>query len=221
MNHWQETLKGVIFDMDGTLLNTLDDIVDSINDTLEAWSLPRKTTAQLLPFIGYGAKHLCRGATGLEDAAQIELFHSQYRQRTLTREDTKTEPYAGIEVVVYGLKSRGIKVGIYTNKPQAWTEKLAARYFRAKTFDAIVGVTEGGYLKPSPGGIFDMCRLWQIHPSEVVMVGDSPVDIETAHNAGCGGIACTWGFRPREALDSIGADALVDDAASLNTLLNR
>lgn len=212
------TLKGVIFDMDGTLLYTLDDIVDSINDTLLSWNLPVRTTQELLVYIGYGARHLCQGASGLE-GEKLDEFHRQYRQRALLRTDSKTRVYPGIEALVYALKAHGIKVGIYTNKPQPWTEKLAARYFKPDAFDAIVGVREGGWIKPEPGGIFDICAQWHVEVKNTVMVGDSPVDIETAHNAGIAGLGCTWGFRTRQQLESASADVLIDDAWALGRVL--
>ena len=211
-------IEGVFFDMDGTLLNTLDDICDSINETLTRWGLPNKSNETLLHYIGWGAKHLCKGATGFEDEAQLEAFHKEYRQTSLNRNDPKTVAYRGIPEVVSLLKASGKKVGIYTNKPQAWTEKLAAHYFGEKVFDGIYGVREGGALKPSPEGITLMCAEWGIDPAKTVMIGDSPVDIETAHNAGIIGIGCTWGFRSKSQLEAAGANYLVEDANALAQL---
>ena len=215
-----ENLEGVFFDMDGTLLNTLDDICGSINETLTRWGLPNKTNAELLRYIGYGAKHLCRGATGFEDEAKLDAFHREYRQNSLNRNDPQTVAYEGIPETVFRLKAKGVKVGIYTNKPQAWTEKLAARYFGCDVFDGIYGVREGGVLKPSAAGIEEMCATWGIEVSKTVMIGDSPVDIETAHHAGIPGIGCTWGFRSQAQLEEAGADFLAHDAAELMALLH-
>lgn len=215
-----KNIRGVFLDMDGTLLNTLDDICDAVNETLTHWGLENRTQAELIQFIGFGAKHLCRGATGFEDDARLEAFHQAYRQNALLRQDPKTEPYAGMPELVAHLRAKGVRVGIYTNKPQAWTEKLAARYFGENAFDGIYGVHAGGVLKPSAAGIVEMCGRWGIACRDTVMVGDSPVDIETAHLAGVPGIGCTWGFRPREALVAAGADFLVDSASELRALLD-
>lgn len=215
-----EDIKGVFFDMDGTLLNTLDDICGSINETLTAWGLPNKTTAELLRYIGYGAKHLCRGATGFEEGEKLDAFHKAYRQNSLNRNDPKTVAYEGIPETVARLKRKGVRVGIYTNKPQAWTEKLAARYFGTDVFDGIYGVHEGGVLKPSAVGIEEMCASWGIDISKTVMVGDSPVDIETAHHAGICGIGCTWGFRSEAQLVEAGADRIAHHAGELMALLH-
>ncbi len=216
-----DQIQAVFFDMDGTLLNTLDDICGSIRETLAEWGLPTRSNAELLPFIGYGARHLCQGATGLTDPERLEAFHRQYRAHSLNRDDPKTVAYSGIPEVVMALRERGLKVGICTNKPQAWTEKLAASYFAEGAFDAIYGVHDGGVIKPEPGGLLEMCAEFGISPQHAVMIGDSPVDVETGRNAGMHTLAVTWGFREKAQLVKADPDVMIDRVEDIINVIER
>ena len=207
-------IKGLIWDMDGTLLNTLDDIIGACNETLKAWGLPEKPKAEMTMYIGYGAKYLCHSSSGLE-GDDLMTFLKDYRARTLTRDDPKTQIYDGIAGILERTKRLGMRHGIYTNKPQFWCEKLAKKFFVEGIFDAIVGVEEGKVLKPKPDGIEQMCRAWGIEPQEVVMIGDTPVDWETAKNTGCLGVCVTWGFRTRDYLEKAGVSEIVETAEEL------
>lgn len=209
-----QTIKALIWDMDGTLLNTLDDIVGAVNATLRQWGLSEKPKEELLQFIGYGARHLCHGATGFE-GERLTHFLTEYRQMAIDRNDPETYIYPGIETLLRKSRQSGMKLGIYTNKPQKWCTKLANKFFGEGTFDAIYGTHEGGVLKPDPEGILWMCRQWEISPGEAVMIGDSPVDWETACNAHSLGICVSWGFRTRRVLEDAGAACIVDDSPSL------
>lgn len=208
------TIKALIWDMDGTLLNTLDDIVGAVNATLRQWGLSEKSKQALLPFIGYGARHLCHGATGFEGDL-LTQFLTEYRQMAIDRNDPETYIYPGIESLLHKSRHLGVKLGIYTNKPQKWCTKLANKFFGEGVFDAIYGTHEGGVLKPNPEGILWMCRQWEILPQDAVMIGDSPVDWETACNARSLGICVTWGFRTRRVLEEAGAECIVDDSSAL------
>ncbi len=212
-------IKGLIWDMDGTLLNTLDDIIGACNETLKAWGLPEKPKAEMTMYIGYGAKYLCHKSSGLE-GDDLMAFLREYRGRTLTRDDPQTKVYDGIEGILERTKRQGMKQGIYTNKPQFWCEKLAKKFFKPGTFDGIVGVEEGKVLKPKPDGIVQMCRAWGIGTDEVVMIGDTPVDWETAKNTGCLGVCVTWGFRSREYLENAGISEIVETADELERWVN-
>lgn len=207
-------IKGLIWDMDGTLLNTLDDIVGAVNATLCKWGLKEKSKAELLVYIGYGARHLCAGATGFE-GEKLTRFLSEYRQMAIDRNDPETTIYPGIVEILEKSREKGIKLGIYTNKPQKWCTKLAEKFFGTGVFDMIIGTTEGGILKPDPAGIVQMCKAWSVQSEEVVMIGDSPVDWETSVNAHCQAICVSWGFRTRAVLEAAGANRIVDDAKEL------
>lgn len=210
--------RALIWDMDGTLLNTLDDIIGACYDTLDAYGLPRPDRAAMIQLIGYGARHLCHGASGL-DGVMLDRFMKDYRARAMHRDDPKTRIYPGISETLQWARAKGLCLGIYTNKPQAWCEKLTEKFFGSGVFDKIIGTTAEGLLKPDPEGIWRMCRAWGIAPHEAVMIGDSPVDHETAVRAGCQHVCVTWGFRSRQVLEDAGAQILVDDHAALWALL--
>lgn len=207
-------IRALVWDMDGTLLNTLVDIMGACNEALAAHGLPTQPYETLIGLIGYGAEHLCHGASGLEGDA-LQEFMVDYRRRTMTRDDPQTTVYPGIEKVLKSAHECGLKLGIYTNKPEGWCTKLAMKFFGDGVFDAICGTTEEKILKPNPEGIFRMCKRWGISPAEVVMIGDSPVDYETSVRAGCQHIGVSWGFRSRVVLEKAGAKVIVDDAEAL------
>lgn len=202
-------IKGLIWDMDGTLLNTLDDIIGACNATLKAYGLEERSKSEMLSLIGYGARHLCQGASRLE-GERLEQFMKDYRARAVTQGDPTTHVYAGVSAYIAETRSRGIRHAIYTNKPQFWSQKLAVKFFPEGTFDYVLGTTEEGILKPDPEYIYRICRGWGFDLSEVVMIGDSPVDWEVAQRAGCGACCVSWGFRSRKVLEDAGATCICD-----------
>ena len=210
--------RALIWDMDGTLLNTLDDIIGACNDTLEAYGLPTLPKPEMLQLIGYGAHHLCQGASGLDGEA-LDRFQKDYRARAISRDDPKTYIYPGVAETLRWARAQGIYLGIYTNKPQAWCTKLADKFFGAGMFDTILGSTEEGLLKPDPEGIWRMCRGWGIEAESAVMIGDQTVDFETAERAGSQHVCVSWGFRARGVLEAAGARVIVDDFEALARVL--
>lgn len=210
--------RALIWDMDGTLLNSLDDIIGACNETLDAYGLPRLPKSRMIQLIGYGARHLCQGASGLEGET-LDRFMKDYRARAMGRDDPQTRAYPGIAETLSWARAQKIFLGIYTNKPQMWCTKLADKFFGAGMFDQIIGTTEEGLLKPDPEGIWRMCRAWGIEPHEAVMIGDSPVDYETSVRAGSQHLCVTWGFRARKVLEDAGASNLADDHEALWEML--
>ena len=211
-------LKAVIWDMDGTLLNTLEDISGALNQALRSWGLPEHSPYETLEGIGHGARYLCHWASGLE-GEELDRFAAEYRSNAVHLSEPKTQPYPGIIEVLRHLKECGIKLGIYTNKPQRWTEQLVDRFFGQSLFDCIIGTTPDGWLKPDAGGIAHMCERWHLSEHEVVMVGDSEVDWQTARNAGCRAICVSWGFGDVGKLRQQGA-MIVDSMQDLSKMLS-
>lgn len=210
--------KAVVWDMDGTLLDTLGDIRDSLNETLEAWGLSLVTEEQTLSYIGHGAKYLCQCASHLEGEA-LERFHEEYRCRSLARPDGKTCRYDGVLEIIDALNARGIRNGIYTNKPQKWCEKLADRFYGRNRFGCIVGSDERQILKPDSRGLEIVAEAFGIDMKDIVMIGDSDVDYETSKRAGCHGVSVSWGFRTRAFLRAHGAQTIVDTPMELRFVL--
>ena len=212
-----ENVRGVVWDMDGTLLDTLEDIAGALNMTLRAYGLPEHSPRETLDGIGHGARYLCAWGSGLEGEA-LDRFAKDYRANAIAQNNPNTRPFEGIVDLLAELKSRGVRLGIYTNKPQQWTEILIAQFFGESVFDMVIGTTAEGLLKPDPEGIYRMCRAWGLDISEVVMVGDSEVDAQTAINAGCGCVCMTWGFGRMDVIRGLGVQ-MADDAGELGRLL--
>jgi phosphoglycolate phosphatase len=210
-------IRGVIWDMDGTLLNTLDDITAALNITLRKYGLPEHQPHETLEGIGHGSRYLCEWGSGLH-GSDLDKFTAEYRSNAVNLAQPQTRPFEGIVDLLHDLRNRGMRMGIYTNKPQLWTEKLVHRHLGDTLFDMVIGTTAEGLLKPDPEGIFRMCRAWHLDIHEVVMIGDSEVDAETANNAGCPCICMAYGFGRMDMLRRMGVQ-IVSDAEALKALL--
>ena len=200
-----EKIKFVFFDMDGTLLDTLEDLHGALNHTLEEMGYPLKTLEETRNYVGNGI--FCLVERGLPESAKhlakegSERFKKYYRAHLTVN----TRPYEGIEELIEALEERGIKMGIVSNKSQQPLEELAEYFFRGKA-SVTVGYTDGLPAKPAPDGADKGNSLY---------VGDSAVDVETARNAGVKGVFCAWGFAGRERLEKAGARPIIDSPLEL------
>ncbi len=195
----------VIFDLDGTLLDTLKDLTDSLNVVLERYHLPVHTEDEVRRFVGNGIPKL------IERAIPDGTGHPQYRE---ILQDFKeyygehcmdaTEPYPGIPALLGWLKKEGYKTAIVSNKADFAVKKLKQVYFRDQILTAI-GEREGIRKKPAPDTVLQALKELEVSPERAVYIGDSDVDVETALNSGMDGIAVSWGFRSREFLIEHGA----------------
>ena len=206
-------IRGVIWDMDGTLLNTLDDITAALNKTLRKYGLPEHLPHETLDGIGHGSRYLCEWGSGLQ-GSELDTFTTEYRANAVNLENPQTRPFDGMVDLLHDFRNRGMQMGIYTNKPQLWTEQLVHRHLGDDLFDMVIGTTPDGLLKPDPEGIFRMCRAWHLEVHEVVMIGDSEVDAETANRAGCPCICMAYGFGKLDVLRRMG----IPIAADVNAL---
>lgn len=212
----------VVFDLDGTLLDTTVDLALAVNHALEAFGLPRRPEADIIAFTGNGIVRLVERSvpegTSHELWQQVfDEFKAWYGDHALDH----TEPYAGIRECVAALREAGVPCAVVSNKADfAVQEIIAARM--PGCFDAVMGECEdrGIRKKPAPDMVWaalDRMDVGRAHP--FVYVGDSEVDLQTAKNLGCPCIACTWGFRDREWLVSQGAKSLVDTPKELGCVL--
>ena len=213
-----QNYRAVVWDMDGTLLDTLPDIEGALNETLAAWGLEQVTTEQTLSYVGHGAEYLCRCASHLEGES-LDAFHRDYRARSIARPDAKTRVYDGVPEIIGALRDRGIPSAIYTNKPQNWCEKLADRFYGKDAFGCIVGSDGRHILKPSVEGLEIIAQAFGVEVKDLVMIGDSDVDYQTAVNAKCSGISVSWGFRTKAFLEASGAQIIVDTPKALRDVL--
>lgn len=211
----------VLFDLDGTLLNTLEDIWSAANHVLREMGYPEVTLAQMRGFVGNGAEMQMRramGAGAVEEDVQKAL--ALYKPYYAAHCQIRTRPYEGVTELMRALKEAGWKIAVVSNKPDEAVRPLVAEHFGALP-DLALGETASRRRKPAPDMVDDALAALGSEKSRAVYVGDSEVDVETARNAGMACIAVSWGFRDREQLVEAGAREIAADAAELRALLEQ
>ena len=207
----------VVFDLDGTLLNTLDDLAASLNYTMSEMGFPSRTLEEVRQFVGNGIAVLLGRAVpeGTDDETvekAITIFKGHYGVHC----NDRTAPYEGILPLIDRLQERDIKMAIVSNKADFATKELSRIYFQGKIPVAIgEKEAEGIRKKPAPDTVFKALELLGATVEDAVYVGDSEVDIATAENAGMDAILCSWGFRDVEVLKKLGAEVIIDDPSEL------
>jgi len=216
------TYRAVIFDLDGTLLDTLEDIADSANKVLTGRGFPTHAVDDYRFFVGDGVKKLVERALppGERNESLLESCLMEMREVYGRNWNIKTRPYEGIPELLASLNDRGIKRAVLSNKPEELTKACVSELLPGWTFDAVVGHSENTPHKPDPAGALTLARRLNVMPTDVVLVGDSDIDMKTAVNAGMYPAGATWGFRPREELVAAGARSLLDRPADLLAILN-
>jgi phosphoglycolate phosphatase len=204
--------KAIMFDLDGTLLNTLEDLGDSMNAMLREQEYAEHPYDFYRLAVGDGARTLVERALPEKhrNAQLITDAHAALRVHYLQHWDKKTKPYDGILNLLDALVSRGATLTILSNKPDESLQKCATRFLPTNIFTDIRGVLPDGPIKPDPGGALDIISKSEIPRDAWLYVGDTNTDMQTAQAAGLFAIGCTWGFRERDELVSSGADAIVD-----------
>jgi len=211
--------KLIIFDLDGTLLNTLEDLTDSVNYALRSLNFPERSLDEVNSFIGNGNRMLMKRslpewASDEQTELSIEKFHEYYR----THYTVKTRPYNGIPELLHTLRAAGYKLAVISNKADYATQELCEKYF-FNTFDFVLGDTDDIPRKPDPAPVHKAVSALNCSPESSVYVGDSEVDIKTAKNAGIDCISVGWGFRPRSVLIAAGAERIIASPEELLKLV--
>ena len=212
----------VIFDLDGTLLNTIGDLAASVDYVMRSRNLPEHTDEEYRQMVGGGIKRLVERALPAELAANeayVEECVTQFRRYYVDNIDRHTTPYEGMPELLSNLTDKGVKVAVASNKFQHGTDRLVAKFFGDIPFVAVEGNREGAPLKPDPAIVHNILRIAGVEPSKAVMVGDSGIDIRTATAAGIDSIGVAWGFRFVEELYAAGAEHVVSTMAELEALL--
>ena len=208
-------IRCVIFDLDGTLLNTVTSITYYVNKTLAAEGIAPISEEDTKVFIGNGAKKLIERALrsrGIEDPQTVARVIESYNGSYNSDPYYLTYPYSGITELVAILKAEGYSIGVLSNKPET-TLLPIVKYFFGDVFDSVRGGRDSESLKPDPGSTLDMLREMGASPSELAFIGDTSVDILTAKNAGAAlSVGVSWGFRGTEELRLSGADKIADTA---------
>lgn len=209
----------IIFDLDGTLLNTLEDLADSVNYALEGMGFPRRSSDEIRKFLGNGGKRLIQMATP-EDTSQEQREEclTQFRDYYDRHMDHKTKPYPGVIFLLQGLREWGVKTAVVSNKYDSAVKGLCGKYFNGLV-DAAVGDCECRRRKPAPDNVLEALRLLDSRPERTLYVGDSEVDMETAKNAGLTSVGVTWGFRSEALLIQTGAKYLATRPSHIWSLL--
>lgn len=215
--------KTVLFDLDGTLLNTIDDLADSANRVCAAHGWPQFTPAQYCYFVGNGIPKLVErfspeaARTPAQLAATLREFDAQYGAHMFD----KTAPYPGIPQLLARLHARGVRMAVYSNKADEFAGEVVARYFDPALFALVRGARPGVPTKPAPEGTRALLAALGTDPAagDVLYVGDSNVDVATAHNVGLPCCGVLWGFRTKQELQDAGAEYLAADAAALERVI--
>ena len=212
------SFKAIIFDLDGTLCYTFEDILSSMNETLGALGYPLITRGHLLDIINNGSRNLVRKALPDFAAADGDLFaeaYDLYDALYALHCAESTVLYDGIAGAVAAIKAGGLKLGVNTNKQDGQSKMLMAKLLPPGTFDFIVGAGDIYPVKPDPAASLDMVRRLGVDPSETVYCGDSDVDIDTALNAGMFPLGVSWGYRPEHVLREKGAGFIAGSPAEV------
>lgn len=199
----------VIFDLDGTLLNTLGDLRAATNHALEVRGLPPHSMEEIRQFIGNGIRLLiCRAMPEGTPEAEIDAALDDFKAYYAAHIHDRTVPYDGIPQLLTALRKRGIKVAVLSNKIDFASQQLIEYFFPGKT-DVVFGEHVGVPRKPDPTSCRMVMQQLGVQPEQVLYVGDSGTDMQTAKNAGLYAVGVTWGFRSKEVLLEYGADILV------------
>ena len=204
--------KTIIFDRDGTLLNTLDDLADAVNVALQKHSYPLRSVSEVRAFVGNGVRRLMQLAVpGGEAAPDFEEVLEDFKLWYGQHADVKTRPYDGVPELLEALRKRGIRTAIVSNKFDAAVKDLSRQYF-GDLIEVAIGENEAAGIrkKPAPDSVFEAMRLLGAAAEETLYVGDSEVDYETARQAGLDLVLVSWGFRNRRELAEFDCKALID-----------
>ena len=212
--------KAIIFDLDGTLLNTLTDISEAVNFVLNQYDFPIHEELAYRKFIGNGIEVLARKSAPkdiTEDKFIEFLFDVKETYRSM--QNTKTAPYHGILDLLKRLNTEGIRIAVLSNKPNEFMEATMNRYFSEIKFEVVFGARIGVEPKPNPEGVYEILDILNLEKSDCFFVGDTSTDIKTGVNASVDAIGVTWGFTELEEIKLAGANYIVNHPKEIFDLL--
>ena len=215
--------KAIIFDLDGTILDTIETIAYYGNLTLEKYGFAPIETKEYNFMAGNGAKHLIKSmlaASGSEDVKMFEKVFADYNEAYNRDTLYKTKVYDGIRELISAAKEKGIKLSVLSNKPHEATVDVLSKFFDEDVFDVKLGAREGVPLKPDPMAAIELAKDLGVEKEECIYVGDTDVDMKTGKSAGFYTVGVLWGFRGREELEKNGADVIVSQPSEIINLFN-
>lgn len=208
--------KAVIFDLDGTLIDSIPDIAENVNITLEHFGYPKKDYDFILTLTGDGARNLVsRSFDGKYSGAELDERLDYYNRIYTDSGSPKTKVYDGVGEMLIELKKRGYKLGILTNKPQMTTDGIYERLLSKYGFDIVVGSRPGMKVKPDPTMLLQMLKELDVLPENCYFVGDDKPDALIAINAGVKGVSELWGYRSKQFLTEAGAKVFANTPKEL------
>ena len=209
-------IKAVIFDLDGTTLNTIEDLQNSMNIILRRYKMEETTREKMISYLGRGARNLIKDHFSKQTSEEtIDKIASEFVEVYSSNYNVYTKPYDGIYELLIELQRQGIIIAVNSNKPNAFCEKLMSSHFPKIKFEIIIGQRKGIPIKPDPYSLNEIIEKLNINKNEVIYIGDSESDVMTAKNAGVQIIGCAWGFRGFEALKQAGADIVISSPKEL------
>lgn len=209
--------KLVIFDLDGTLLDTIADLATAVNHALKQLGYPTHEVETIRTFVGNGIGKLLERALPADERneANVMRMRSHFVPHYDVHNADLSLPYRGIVPLLEALQAKGMMLAVASNKYQSATEKLIRHYFPTIRFVEVLGQREGIAVKPDPTIVFDILKKAGVSKEETLYVGDSGVDMQTAIHAGVEAVGVAWGFRPRAELEGFCPKGVIDEAEEL------
>ena len=197
--------KLVIFDLDGTLLDTIDDLKEAVNHAMSLRGFPTFTREEVMAMVGHGARNLMRKALpdGHKDDEMVDAAYNDFKAYYITHIDIHTKPFPGIHDLLAKLHQNGMMLAVASNKFQEGTEHLIKEFFPEIPFVAVLGGRPDFPLKPDPEIVNEVLRKAGVNKEDAVMIGDSDTDMETAANGDIMGIAVNWGYRDMSSIENL------------------
>ncbi len=201
--------KAVIFDLDGTLIDSLPDILEQVNITLKEFKAPLRTAEEIRQFIGNGARNLIKQSFGDISEDDLDERLAFYNERYTNSGSPKTKLFEGVEELLLSLKERGYKLAILTNKPQRTTDEVYSKYLSFANFDMVVGQSSSVKCKPDKTATLNILEKLNVKKEDAFFIGDGETDVLTSINAGIKNISVLWGYRDKNQLLNVGATTFV------------
>ncbi|OYT10980.1 MAG: hypothetical protein B6I18_06250 [Bacteroidetes bacterium 4572_112] len=213
--------KAVIFDLDGTLLNTLIDLQESVNGVLAKHNFPTHHIDKYKYFLGNGIEVLTRKAFPKDvNDTDFEKYLSEVKTEYSSRQTSKTRPYDGIPELLKELNNKGIKIAILSNKPNEFARPTVEHFFGDIKFEVVFGARQEVARKPSAEAVTEILDIFGLQKEDCLFVGDSETDMQTGVNAGMQAVGVSWGFRTVDEMKENGASFIIDKPEELFLIIN-
>lgn len=218
-------IRAIVFDLDGTLLDTIEDLGDSVNFALQFYGLPGMDYSFYKKIVGKGAHNLCETSLNasitkknisFDGSVSVENILTQFKKRYQEMLNSKTRPYSGIDEALDLLQSNDVILAVISNKPDRYTKELVLQHFPKIHFQYIIGDSEEFQKKPDPSSLLFIMDKIHVEPEQVLFIGDGETDMQTAIAANVTPIGVLWGFRTEEDLIMAGAKTLLKDPSDIN-----